>query len=125
MGGTGRRWSGRGARCGWANGSSFQATWKRLGITFDLFTRTETDNHREVAQDFFLKLVEKGHITRGTMKAPYCVFESRFLPDRYVEGTCPHCGFDKARGDQCDNCGKPLDPVDLINPRCAFCGRPR
>ncbi|HEY3116271.1 MAG TPA: methionine--tRNA ligase [Chloroflexota bacterium] len=103
--------------------AEFQATWKRLGIQFDLFTRTETDNHREVAQDFFLKLLDKGHITRATMNAPYCVYDARFLPDRYVEGTCPHCGFDGARGDQCDNCGRPLDPVDLINPRCRFCGR--
>ncbi len=103
--------------------AEFLATWKRLGIQYDLFTRTETENHREVAQDFFLKLLDKGHITRGSMKAPYCVYDARFLPDRYVEGTCPHCGFDKARGDQCDNCGRPLDPVDLIRPRCAFCGR--
>jgi methionyl-tRNA synthetase len=58
------------------------------------------------------------------MVSPYCEVDRRFLPDRYVLGTCPHCGFDGARGDQCDNCGRPLDPAELIGPRCSFCGTP-
>lgn len=103
--------------------AEFKESWKQLGIEFDIFTRTGTDNHREVAQDFFLRLLNAGHITRGIMQAPYCEHDQRFLPDRYVEGTCPRCGFDGARGDQCDNCGHPLDPTDLIKPRCRFCGR--
>src|SRR5206468_11770437 len=57
-----------------------------------------------------------------TMEQTYCAKEDRFLPDRYVEGTCPYCGYDKARGDQCDNCGRSLDPVELIGPRCHFDG---
>ena len=56
------------------------------------------------------------------MESPYCPTDRRFLPDRYVEGTCPHCGYTSARGDQCDNCGRTLDPVDLIAPRCRLCG---
>ena len=103
--------------------AEFKQSWKDLGITFDIFTRTGTDNHRSVAQDFFLQLLDKGHITKGTMQALYCEHDDRFLPDRYVEGICPRCGFDGARGDQCDNCGHPLDATELIKPRCRFCGR--
>jgi len=103
--------------------AEFLQSWKDLGISFDLFTRTGTDNHREVVQALWLKMMNDGHITRDTMLAPYCTFDQRFLPDRYVEGICPHCGFDGARGDQCDNCGRPLNAVDLIKPRCRFCGR--
>src|SRR5690606_5388563 len=87
--------------------------WERLGISFDLFTRTGTQNHIETAQEIFLKLYEQGDLYLDTMELTYCVQEGRFLPDRYVEGTCPHCGFVGARGDQCDNCGKTLDPTDL------------
>ncbi|MBI2848884.1 MAG: methionine--tRNA ligase [Chloroflexi bacterium] len=93
-----------------------------IGISFDLFTRTGTDNHREVTHDFFLALLKKGHIYKDTMQSPYCPRCLRFLPDRYVEGTCPFCHFDGARGDQCDECGKPLNPADLIDPRCKICG---
>ncbi|MSQ23601.1 MAG: methionine--tRNA ligase [Chloroflexi bacterium] len=103
--------------------AEFKESWKQLGIEFDIFTRTGTENHREVAQAFFLDLLDKGHITKGTMQALYCVNDNRFLPDRYVEGICPRCGFDPARGDQCDNCGHPLDATELIKPRCKFCGQ--
>jgi methionyl-tRNA synthetase len=103
--------------------AEFLESWKKLGISFNIFTRTGTDNHREVVHGLFLKLLEDGHITKHTMQALYCTFDKRFLPDRYVEGTCPHCGYENARGDQCDNCGRPLDALDLINPRCRFCGR--
>ncbi|MBI2761591.1 MAG: methionine--tRNA ligase [Chloroflexi bacterium] len=101
---------------------SFLDTWERMGISFDLFTGTDTPNHARVAQDFFLRLIEHGYLDEGTQTLPYCETDRRFLLDRYVEGTCPHCGFDGARGDQCDNCGRTLDPLDLINPRCRFCG---
>ena len=100
----------------------FLATWEGMGISFDLFTTTGTENHYRVTQDMFLKLLETGDIYEGEMDLPYCTVEKRFLLDRYVEGTCPICGFEGARGDQCDNCGNVLDPVDLINPRCKFDG---
>ncbi|HEU5375913.1 MAG TPA: methionine--tRNA ligase [Ktedonobacteraceae bacterium] len=96
--------------------------WQRLGISWDLYTETGTENHYRQTQDFFLKLYENGYIFKDSMQSPYCPTDRRFLPDRYVEGTCPHCGFTSARGDQCDNCGRTLDPVDLIDPRCKLCG---
>ncbi|GHO73433.1 methionine--tRNA ligase [Ktedonobacter sp. SOSP1-85] len=96
--------------------------WERLGISWDLYTETGTENHYRITQDFFLTLYDKGYIFKDTMQSPYCPTDRRFLPDRYIEGTCPHCGYDSARGDQCDNCGKTLDPVDLIRPRCRLCG---
>ena len=99
----------------------FLESWQKLGISFDLFTSTDTPNHHRIAQDVFLRLMEKGHIYRDTMTLLYCPTCSRFLPDRYVEGTCPHCGFEGTRGDQCDGCGKPLNPADLVSPRCRRC----
>ena len=96
--------------------------WDRLGISWDLYTETSTENHYRITQDFFLTLYDKGYIFKDTMSSPYCPTDRRFLPDRYVEGTCPHCGYTQARGDQCDNCGRVLDPVDLISPRCRLCG---
>jgi len=100
----------------------FSDNLKRVGVHYDLFTRTTTENHYKVVQDLFLKLLENGYIEKKEMFSPYCPSEQRFLPDRYVEGTCSFCGFTEARGDQCDNCGKPLDPTDLITPRCKFDG---
>ncbi|MFQ5875903.1 MAG: class I tRNA ligase family protein, partial [Dehalococcoidia bacterium] len=100
----------------------FLDSWERLGISFDLYTATGTENHARTVQDIFVRLLEKGDIYKGTMKLPYCAVEDRFLLDRYVEGTCPFCGSPEARGDQCDDCGKVLDPVDLIHPRCKFDG---
>jgi methionyl-tRNA synthetase len=95
----------------------FLGYWNKLGIQFDLFTTTGTDNHIRVAQDFFLKLLENGYLYRHTTKQFYDEEAQRFLPDRYVEGICPHCGYIDARGDQCDNCGRTLDPHELIDPR--------
>lgn len=100
----------------------FLKSWEQFGISYDLFTRTGTDNHREVVHDIFLKLLEKGYIFKKTMESPFCPKCQRFLPDRYVEGTCPLCGCPHARGDQCDNCGKPLNPEDLVDSRCKMCG---
>lgn len=100
----------------------FLDTWQRLGISFDLFTSTHTENHQRVVQDIFLKLQDQGYIYSDTMLLAHCASCSRFLPDRYVEGTCPHCGNVRARGDQCDNCGHTLDPIDLVEPRCSICG---
>ncbi len=100
----------------------FLDSWQRLGIGFDLYTTTGTENHAAVVQDMFLRLHEKGDIYLDKMRLPYCTVEQRFLLDRYVEGICPICGFSGARGDQCDNCGNPLDPEELIDARCKFDG---
>ena len=102
--------------------AEFLDSWERLGINFDLFTTTHTDNHASVSQDIFSRLLERGYIYKDTMVQPFCENESRFLADRYVEGTCPHCSFDGARGDQCDNCGRTLDPKDLLRMSCRICG---
>ena len=101
---------------------SFMESFQGLGISFNLFTHTNTENHWTVTTDMFVQLMEKGFIRRETMRALYCTDCERFLPDRYVEGACPFCAFPDARGDQCDNCGKPLDALELGEPRCKFCG---
>jgi methionyl-tRNA synthetase len=93
-----------------------------LGCSYDLFTRTTTANHYAVTQDLVTRLWQNGYLFKQTMAAMYCETDRRFLPDRYVEGTCPHCGDTGARGDQCDHCGRQLDPTDLIEPRCNICG---
>ena len=100
----------------------FLRSWEQMGISFDLFTNTGTANHRQVAHDMFLTLYNKGYIYTDTMLLPHCPACQRFLPDRYVEGICPHCGNSGARGDQCDGCGKTLDPQDLTGPLCRICG---
>ncbi len=81
-----------------------------------------TANHAEVAQDIFLTLLKKGYIYKDTVSQPYCPKCQRFLPDRYVEGTCPFCKTPGARGDQCEQCGKPMNPAELIEPHCRICG---
>jgi methionyl-tRNA synthetase len=100
----------------------FLECWQKLGISFDLFTTTGTENHSEVVHDIFLKLLEKDYLYKDEMPQAYCPTCARFMPDRYVEGTCPHCGYTEARGDQCDQCGQPLNPGDLLNFRCRVCG---
>lgn len=87
-----------------------------LRLTFDIFTRTTTDNHKEVTQDIFLKALEEGYIFKKVTKQYYSEKEERFLPDRYVEGECPECGYKEARSDQCDNCGSLLSEGELIDP---------
>ncbi|MBL8097061.1 MAG: methionine--tRNA ligase [Anaerolineales bacterium] len=87
------------------------------GITYDLYTSTHTENHFKVSQDIFLRLLERGYLYTQVEKQWYSPEQSRFLPDRYVEGTCYICGYDGARGDQCDKCGNLLDATQLINPR--------
>ena len=100
----------------------FLDNWDHLGISFDLFTSTHTDNHISVTQDIFSSLYKNGHISKGMMMQPFCESDNRFLADRYVQGSCPHCSFDTARGDQCDNCGRTLDPQDLMGMICLLCG---
>jgi methionyl-tRNA synthetase len=93
-----------------------------LGMTYDLFTRTTTLNHRAVTQEIFTRLLENGYIFAKTTLGAISPSTGRTLPDRYIEGTCPICGYPSARGDQCDNCGNQLDPADLINPRSKING---
>ncbi|HCH35556.1 MAG TPA: methionine--tRNA ligase, partial [Dehalococcoidia bacterium] len=92
---------------------SFLDTWDRLGVSFDLFTTTMTETHRRITHEIWASLWEKGFLYEASMKVAYSPSFDRFLPDRYVRGTCPHCEFIDARGDQCDNCGAILDPIDL------------
>src|SRR6266581_3890693 len=93
-----------------------------LGMTYDLFTRTTTLNHYAVTQEIFVRLLENGYIFSKTTLGAISPSTGRTLPDRYIEGTCPICGYPSARGDQCDNCGNQLDPADLINPRSKING---
>ncbi len=93
-----------------------------LGVEFTLFTYTMHPTHKRVAKDMFKTLYEKGYIYKDTMETFYCSHCDKFLPDRYVLGTCPKCGAEDIRGDQCDECGVLLDPQDLIDPRCKYCG---
>jgi methionyl-tRNA synthetase len=81
-----------------------------LGCSYDLFTRTTTANHYAETQDLFRRLLEAGYVCTATAMGTYCPRDGRYLPDRYVEGACPHCGCQDARGDQCDTCGRQLDP---------------
>ena len=93
-----------------------------FNLSYDWFGRTSRPANHKLTQHFAQRLEQNGLIAAQTSKQVYAVDDGRFLPDRYVEGTCPHCGFEKARGDQCDNCGRLLDPVDLINPYSAVTG---
>ena len=93
-----------------------------LGLSYDLFTRTTTLNHYRVVQDIFTSLFRNGYVVARSQMSAISPSTGRTLPDRYIEGTCPICGFDGARGDQCDHCGNQLDPIDLRNPRSKING---
>lgn len=93
-----------------------------LGVSYDLYTRTTTRNHHAVVQELFLGVYENGYFVEQTTYGAISPSTGRTLPDRYIEGTCPICGYDGARGDQCDNCGNQLDPHDLIDPRSKING---
>jgi len=95
---------------------------RRLGFTYDCFTRTTTRNHDRVTQDLFKTLYEHGAIFEQAQLVSFSTTTGHTLPDRYIEGTCPICGYPEARGDQCDNCGNQLDPTDLIDPRSKIDG---
>ncbi|MCB0076234.1 MAG: methionine--tRNA ligase [Anaerolineales bacterium] len=100
----------------------FLGDWQQLGITFDLFTHTDTANHHTIAQQIFRRLYDEEVMFLGMEKQLYDREAGQFLADRYVEGTCPHCGYAGARGDQCDHCGRTLDAVELIDPRSKLTG---
>ena len=90
-------------------------------FTYDLYGKTSDEYHKKEVQKIFLDLHEKGFLYEKDEELPYCKTCDRFLPDRYIEGECPHCGFESARGDQCDNCGKLMDVKLLVNPKCKTC----
>jgi methionyl-tRNA synthetase len=93
-----------------------------LGLAYDLFTRTTTENHYRVTRDLFRTLYERGYVVERETLGAFSESTGHTLPDRYIEGTCPICGYASARGDQCDNCGNQLDPVDLLEPRSKIDG---
>ncbi|MFD5553879.1 methionine--tRNA ligase [Streptomyces sp. NPDC127068] len=99
-----------------------KAVYDGFELAFDYFGRSSSAQNVEITQHFARKLNENGFIEERAIRQVYSPTDGRFLPDRYVEGTCPHCGYDKARGDQCENCTRVLDPTDLINPRSAISG---
>ncbi|MEV8307164.1 methionine--tRNA ligase [Streptomyces flavidovirens] len=99
-----------------------KAVYDGFELGFDYFGRSSSQQNVEITQHFARKLNENGFIEERAIRQVYSPVDGRFLPDRYVEGTCPHCGYDKARGDQCENCTRVLDPTDLINPRSAISG---
>ena len=96
--------------------------YRRLDLTFDHFGRSSSPQNHALTQHFFHRLEERGFIEEQVLEQVFSPEDGRFLPDRYIIGTCPHCRFDRARGDQCENCTRPLDPVDLVEPRSALSG---
>ncbi|GAB4575132.1 MAG: methionine--tRNA ligase [Anaerolineae bacterium] len=100
----------------------FLTTQRDIGISYNLFTHTDTENHHRVAQDVFTTLLERGYLFKQTQRQLYSEVSRQFLPDRMVEGTCYVCGYEEARGDQCDNCGTLMDATRLINPRSKLDG---
>lgn len=106
------------------NHKKIKDLFERWNISYDNYTRTENPIHIRFVQDFYLKLQKNGYIYESSEKVHFCERDNRFLPDRFVEGECPYCGFKTARGDQCDGCGRPLEPELLINPVCVICHGP-
>ncbi len=102
--------------------NEFLEQWEILGISWDLYTTTGTENHAKVTQEMFLAQLENGHIDKRISEQFFDPEAQRFLPDRYIEGTCPNCGYTDARGDQCDNCGKTYDATELLEPRSKISG---
>lgn len=101
---------------------SIVKSFHELEIDFDNFSGTARPEHTRISQEFFLNLFKAGYVLQKTTQQLYCEHDKRFLADRYIEGTCPYCGADGARGDQCDACGKLIDAMKLIDPKCKICG---
>ncbi|HVF31448.1 MAG TPA: methionine--tRNA ligase [Acidimicrobiales bacterium] len=106
------------------NHEAIAATFVRAGITFDHYTKTSSPTHHRTVTALFERLHAGGFVVEGTQEVAWCPAHGRSLPDRYVEGRCPRCGAEGARGDQCDGCGATLEPADLVDPRCRSCGAP-
>jgi methionyl-tRNA synthetase len=103
---------------------TMRKSFQRIGIAFDNYSRTSLPLHHKISQDFFLRLYQKGFISEQSVNQYFCTRCRRFLPDRYIEGECPHCHEAGARGDQCESCGRWLEPEQLISPKCKICGSP-
>jgi methionyl-tRNA synthetase len=101
-----------------------QDFFQRLGFSFDHYSRTTWEGHGPTVQEFFLDLLRNGHIEERITKQLFSEREKRFLADRYVQGTCPKCGFDHARGDECQSCGASYEATDLIKPTSKISGAP-
>ncbi|MFF7726056.1 methionine--tRNA ligase [Streptomyces sp. NPDC008001] len=99
-----------------------KAIYEGFGLSFDYFGRSSSPENREITQHFARQLQKNGFIEERAIRQVFSLADDRFLPDRYIVGTCPHCGYDKARGDQCENCTRVLDPTDLIDARSAISG---
>ncbi|MGC8569386.1 MAG: methionine--tRNA ligase [Nitrososphaeria archaeon] len=95
---------------------------RSFSVELDNYTRTENEVHKEFVRDFYLQLEKNGYVFKQTTVQLYCEKDRIFLPDRFVIGRCPYCGYERARGDQCENCGRLLEPTLLVEPRCAICG---
>lgn len=104
------------------NHERIKSLFEKWRISFDNYTKTESEVHIKFVQDFYRKVYENGYVFEDVVQMLYCPKDKIFLPDRFVVGTCPYCGYEKAHGDQCENCGRLLEPTLLINPRCAICG---
>jgi len=102
----------------------FREDLERLGIVYDLFDRTSSPENVELVQRFFTKLNENGFIYVSDLDQFYCEYDRKFLPDRYVKGTCPYCGTQEQYSDVCENCGRTLQAGEILNPHCSICGRP-
>ncbi|MFD8706509.1 methionine--tRNA ligase [Kitasatospora sp. NPDC059648] len=107
--------------CAQAHGAQ-KAVYDGFGLSFDHFGRSSSPQNREITQEIARELQRNGFIEERSIRQVYSNADGRFLPDRYIVGTCPHCGYDKARGDQCENCTRVLDPTDLLEPRSAISG---
>ena len=103
------------------NHEKIKKGFKLMQMSFDIFSGTHNETHNELSQEFFLTLQKEGFISEKEIEQFYCEHDKMFLPDRYVEGTCPLCKAEGARGDQCDACGNALNTLDLIDPKCKIC----
>ncbi len=105
------------------NHAIIKKLFERWNISYDNYTQTHNPTHIEFVQNFYLDIQKNGYIFEKEIKSLYCAHDNLYLPDRFVEGICPHCKDDRARGDQCDACQKLLTPLELIEPKCAICGK--
>jgi len=105
------------------NHEKMKALLEQFECTFTIYGRTGTEQNKEIVYKIFNGLDANGNLVESVSEQPYCNVDKRFIPDRFIEGTCPYCGYEHARGDQCDNCGRLLNPKELINPHCNICGK--
>ncbi|MGC8676440.1 MAG: methionine--tRNA ligase [Candidatus Micrarchaeia archaeon] len=105
------------------NHERMKSVLEKYGCTFTYYGRTGTESNKKIVYDIFNALDKNGKLVEVSSEQPYCNVDKRFIPDRFIEGTCPYCGYEHARGDQCEKCGRLLNPKELINPHCNICGK--